>query len=163
MFLRLLTCVLLGLAGCAKPADLPDVVVTASSSGEFTRFRAELAAKHGEARLADFDTAIQELRLDAMARNVAPAAAREADMLRAANGKTVQAVTVLGWGARKARFLREIADIEKMLARDLALPASPAVERRLGSEREVLAQLREKLAATERRLGGFQIGAKRPD
>lgn len=153
-----LACGLCFLAACAKQAALPDVVITASSPGEFTRFHAELTAAQGAAALAEFDTAVQELRLDAMDRGVATADAREADMLRAINGKTVHAVTVLGWGARKARFLREIAELEKMLARDLALTASPAVERRIGSEREVLAQLREKLAATEQRLAQLSLG-----
>lgn len=151
-FRHLLPLVLCLLAGCAKQMALPDVIVVASSPSEFTRFHAELVATHGAASLAEFDTAIQELRLDAMARDIVSADAREADMLRAVNGKTVHAVTLLGWGARKARFLREIADLEKMLARDQALPSSPAVERRIGSEREVLAQLRGKLDETERRL-----------
>lgn len=160
---RLLPVLLCLLAGCAKQADLPEVVVSAASAGEFTRFRADLGARFGATRLAEFDTAVQELRLDAMARDIAAADAREADMLRAVNGKTVHAVTVLGWGARKSRFLREIADLEKMLGRDLALPRSPAVERRIGSEREVLAQLRGKLDETERRLGELSLGpAKAP-
>lgn len=150
--LRILVLGVVFLAGCAKQADLPDVVVEAASAGEFTRFRAELGARFPEDRLKDFDVATRELQLDAMNRDIVTAAAREADMLRAIQGKSVHAVLVLGWGARKARFLREIAELERMLAHDLKQPPTEAVLRRIGSEREVLAQLRTNLAATERRL-----------
>ena len=109
-------------------------------------------------RLADFDTAIKELQLDTMER-LATAAEREADMLRVANGKPVHAVTVLGWQARRARFLREIAELDRMLARDLAQKEKTAatgtpdaVLRRIASEREVLEQLHGNLTATEQRL-----------
>lgn len=147
------------LAGCAKQADLPDVVVAASSHGEFTQFRADLGAHFPAERLKDFDTATRELELDAMNRNIATADAREAEMLRTVNGLTVQAIVVLGWDARRTRFLREIADITGMLDRDLALQSKSAttgtpesVTRRIGSEREVLAQLQHNLAETEARL-----------
>jgi hypothetical protein len=156
------------LAGCAKQVDLPDVVVNAASPAEFTRFRAELGGRFPAARLKDFDVATQELQLDAMARNVASPAAREADMHRAVNGKTVHAVTALGWGARKARFLREIAEITRMLAHDLkqaeksaATGVPESVTRRIGSEREVLAQLEANLANTEAFLGTLQSARDR--
>jgi hypothetical protein len=150
-------------AGCAKPVDLPDVVIDAASPAEFTRFRDELGTRFPAERLKDFDVATQELQLDAMARDVVSPAAREADMLRAINGKTIHAATVLGWGARKSRFIREIVEITRMLEHDLkqaektAATGTPeSVTRRIGSEREVLAQLRAGLAETERRLAGFK-------
>lgn len=149
--LILLTC----LGGCTKQVDLPEVVVNAASKEEFTRFRTELGVRFPADRLQDFDTATRELQLDAMHRGIATAAAREADMLRAAQGKTVHAVTVLGWGARKARFLREIAEITRMLEHDLKQPQTEAVLRRIGSEKEVLAQLQANLAQTEARLAEF--------
>lgn len=152
MILRLLLCSLLGFAGCAKQPDLPEVVVNAASKEEFAQFRADLSARFAEDRLKDFDTATRELQLDAMHREIATAAAREADMLRAAHGKTVHAVTLLGWGARKARFLREIAELNRMLEHDLKQPQTESVLRRIGSEKEVLAQLQANLAATEANL-----------
>jgi hypothetical protein len=148
--------VLAVLAACAPPKDLPDLVVTAGSREEFTRFQADLNARFPAERLKDFETATRELQLDAMNRDIASAEAREADMLRAVNGKTVHAVTVLGWGARKARFQREIAEITRLLERDLKLPPSEAVNRRLGSEHEVLAQLEKNLAETERHFAELQ-------
>jgi hypothetical protein len=148
------------LAGCAKQADLPEVVVKAESHAEFTRFRSELGARFPADRLQDFDTATRELQLDAMNREIAAADAREAEMLRIANGKTVQAVTVLGWGARKARFLREIAEITRMLDHDLKQPQTESVTRRVGSEKEVLAQLERNLAQTERHLA--ELGSAAP-
>ena len=152
----LLGCLVLGLAtACAPRADLPDLVVTAASPEEFARFKADLAARFPAERLADFETALRELQLDAMDRDVASASAREADMMRAAHGKTVQAVVILGWNARRARFQREIAEITRMLDRDLKLAPTEAVTRRMGSEREVLAQLEKNLAATEQRLAGL--------
>lgn len=160
MFRWLIAALVFGVfAGCSKQADPPDVVVVASSQEEFTRFRTELGGRFQAERLADFDTATRELQLDAMNRDIATPEAREADMLRAINGKTVHAATVLGWGARKARFLREIAEITRMLEHDLALQAKSAVAgtpesvlRRIGSEKEILAKLQLNLAQTERRL-----------
>lgn len=153
---------LLGLAACAKQVDLPDTLVTASSRQEFMQFRTDLGARFPADRLADFDTATRELQLEAMNRDIASADGREAEMLRVVNGKTVHAVVLLGWGARKARFQREIADITAMLEHDLALAAKSAaagtpesVTRRIGSEREVLAQLQKNLAETERHLAGL--------
>jgi hypothetical protein len=150
--------VLAALGGCAKPPDLPDVTVNATTPGDFTRFRTELGARFPSDRLAGFDTAIKELQLDAMQR-LATASEREADMLLVASGKSVHAVTILGWQARRARFLREIAELDGMLQRDLqqqartAATGTPdAVRRRIGSEREVLEQLHDNLAATDARL-----------
>lgn len=157
---------LLLVASCAKPPDLADTVITATSREDFTRFRAELGTRFPADRLKDFDIATRELQLDAMNRGIASADAREMEMLRAANGKTVQAVTVLGWGARKARFLREIGDITTMLERDLALQAKSsaagtpaAITRRIGSEKEVLAQLQRQLAETEAHLAEMHAPA----
>jgi hypothetical protein len=163
MFRWLMAALVLGVfAGCSKQADLPDVVVAASSREEFARFRAELGGRFPAERLADFDTATRELQLDAMNRDVVTPEARETDMRRAINGKTVHAAIVLGWGARKARFLREIAEITRMLEHDLALQAKSAavgtpetVLRRIGSEREILAKLQLNLAETERRLAAW--------
>lgn len=157
---RLLAVVILaGFAGCARPVDLPDITVSAATKEDFTRFRADLGTRFPAERLKEFDTATQELQLDAMHRDVATAAGRELDMLGVAHGKTVGAVVLLGWQARKARFLREIAELDRMLRHDLEVQARtaatgtpPAVIQRIGSEKEVLDQLHRKLAETETRL-----------
>lgn len=155
------------LAGCAKQVPLPDITVSAASASEFTRFRADLGTRFTPEQLKDFDTATQELQLDAMNRDLPSVAAREADMQRAANGRTVHAVTLLGWKARRARFLRETDMMQRMLARDLeeqartAATGTPAgLTRRIGSEREVLAKLQTSLAETERHLVELQSHTK---
>lgn len=155
------------LAGCAKPVPLSDIVVTAATKEDFTRFNADLGRRFPPEQLQDFDTAVQELQLDAMHRDIATAAGREADMLAAVHGKTVHAVTLLGWQARRARFLRELAEITRMLEHDLKLAAnapaagpSEALTRRLGSEKEVQAKLQRHLAETDRRLAGLHPPAK---
>lgn len=165
----LLVLLLAGLAGCAKPVPLPDIVVTAATKEDFTRFSADLGKRFPPEQLQDFDTAVQELQLDAMHRDIATAAGREADMLAAVHGRTVQAVTLLGWQARKARFLRELAEITRMLEHDLKLAAnapaagpSESLTRRIGSEQEVQAKLQRHLAETERRLAELQPPAKQP-
>jgi hypothetical protein len=147
------------LAGCAKPVPLPDVIVSAAAKEDFTRFNADLGKRFTPEQLKDFDTAVQELQLDAMHRDIATAAGREADMLAVVHGKTVQAVTLLGWQARKARFQRELAEITRMLEHDLRLaekaaPAGPSesLARRIGSEKDVQAKLQRHLAETDRRL-----------
>lgn len=158
MFLRpLLSLLTLGLlAGCAKPVPLPDVVVGAATKQDFTRFNADLGKRFPPEQLKDFDTAVQELQLDAMHRDIATAAGREADMLAVVHGKTVRAVTLLGWQARKTRFFRELAEITRMLEHDLRqaekAPPSDSLARRLGSEKDVQAKLQRNLAETDRRL-----------
>ncbi len=158
---------LLGLAACARQADLPDLTVSASSPEDYARFRADLGTRFTPEQLQDLDTAMQELQLDAMNRDINTAAAREADMLRAANGKTVHAVVLLGWQARKARFLRETADLAKMLEhdqqlqQDTAATGTPAtVTTRIASEKEVIAKLQRNLADTENRLE--ELGRAKP-
>lgn len=148
-----------GLAGCAKQATLPDITVSAASPEDFARFRADLGTRFPPEQLKDLDTATQELQLDAMNRDVATAAGREADMLAVANGKPVRAVVLLGWQARKARFLRETADLTKMLEHDQQLAQQTAaagtpqtVTTRIASEQDVIAKLQRNLAETESRL-----------
>jgi hypothetical protein len=160
-------CAVVCLAGCTKPAALPDIIVSAASPGGFTRFRADLGVRFPADLLKDFDTAVQELQLDAMNRDVPTAAARELDMLAVVNGKPVHAVTLLGWQARKARFLREIAELDRMLQHDLELQARTAatgtpetVLTRIHSEQEVIAKLQRNLADTERRLA--ELGSAKP-
>lgn len=160
-----LVCLSLALfAGCAKPVPLPDIIVRADSKADFTRFNADLGKGFPPEQLQDFDTAVQELQLDAMHRDIATAAGREADMLAAVDGKTVHAVTLLGWQARKARFSRELAEITRMLEHDLKLAAmatpSDALTRRIGSEQEVQAKLQRHLAETDRRLADLQADPK---
>jgi hypothetical protein len=157
---------LLGLlAACTKQLPLPETVIPGANSAEFTRFRAELAARFPASQLTDFDTAIKELQLDAMNRDLPSVALREADMLRMVNGKTVHAATILGWKARRDRFKREIAMLTRVLERDLeeearhAATGTPAaVTRRIASAREVLAKLDRDLAATEQHLA--TLGAR---
>jgi hypothetical protein len=156
---------LLSLAGCAKEADLPNLTVSASSPGEFAEFRTGLGARFTPEQLKDFDTATQELQLDAMNRDIPTAAGRELDMLAVVNGQPVHAVILLGWKARQARFLREIADMQKLLDRDRQQQARTAptgtpeaVTARIQSELEVLAQLHRNLAETEHRLAEWSQG-----
>ncbi|MDI1320878.1 MAG: hypothetical protein PSW75_11905 [bacterium] len=150
---------LLSLAGCAKPADLPDVTVSAALPSEFAQFRAELGTRFTPEQLKDFDTATQELQLDGMNRNITTAAGRELDMLAAVNGQPVHVVVRLGWQARRERFHREIATLTKMLDGELEAQAkngdagpSQAALARMQSERGVIAKLQANLAETDRRL-----------
>jgi hypothetical protein len=150
----ILSLVLLG--GCAKPVALGDITVSAATKADFTRFNAELGSRFPPEQLQAFDTAVQELQLDAMHRDIATAAGREADMLAAVNGQTVRAVTLLGWQARKSRFSRELAEITRMLGHDLKQAElktpSDSLTRRIGSEKDIQAKLQRHLAETDRRL-----------
>lgn len=156
------------LAGCAKNVDLPQITISAADTGEFSRFRSELGEQFPAERLQAFDTAVQELKLDAMNRDIPTAAAREADTLKAMNGKTVHAITLLGWQARRARFLREIAEIQGMLDRDLKVqrnagPGGPSsvVLARIQSAQNVIAQTQRSLADTEHRLTELQTAGEK--
>lgn len=151
----------LAVLGCAKP-ELPATQVKAGSADELASFRAELARRHPASELAAFDTALNELQLAGMDRGVASAADRAAAMREAVNGKTVRAVEILGWQARRARLQAEIKDFATMLERDLALrdktaaTGTPqAVIHRIENEQDILAKLNRLLTEAEEKLAAW--------
>jgi hypothetical protein len=156
----LLVVLLLGLfGGCAKPKDLPELTVRSTEAGELAAFKSELGARFTADQLKPLDTALQELQLDAMNRGVAAAEDREQTMLNAVNGKSVHEALVLGWQARRNRFLHEISLITGLLDGDMQLQqktaatgTSQSVLDRIRTEQGLLAQLQANLAATERQL-----------
>lgn len=157
LFLSLLSLVLL--AGCAKP-DLPDLTVRADTAEALAAFRAELGQRFAPERLAIFDTALQELQLAGM--DLHPtAAARAAAMREQVNGRTVRAVEILGWQARRARLSSEIASLTPTLEQDLKTRAAkgadtpPVVLNRIQNVQEILEKLRRHLAETETRLAAL--------
>jgi len=140
-------------------AGKANIIVSAASAGEFARFRADLGTRFTPEQLQDFDTAILELQLDAMHRDIATEAGREADMLAVVNRKTFPDAVVLGWRARKARLIPEIPGAIRLVDQDTAEAAKTAatgtpesVTRRLASEKEVLAKLRRDRDDTLRHL-----------
>lgn len=150
--------VLVGLLGCAKSVDLPERVVRAATSEELAAFRAELGRAFAAERMEPFDTALNELRLDAMNRNLAPASARERDMLAVVNGQTVRQTEVLGWQARLARIRREILLFTTTLVQDLKSKqespgsVSQTVANRIQNVEDILTRLERDLAETEQQL-----------
>ncbi|WP_415908359.1 hypothetical protein [Oleiharenicola sp. Vm1] len=161
-FFRLLYVLgLLAMSSCAKP-DLPASVVRAGSEEELAACRAELVERFGADRLAAYDVALQELQLAGMDRGVAAAADRAAAMRAQVNGRTVRAVEILGWQARRTRLQAEIKDFSEMLARDLALREKTAatgtpqaVTHRIENEQDILAKLRRLLAEAEAKLAAW--------
>lgn len=127
--------------GCAKP-DLPVTVVRASSTEELSNFRAELGTRFTPEQLKSFDTALQELQLDAMNRDITPAGAREQDMQTAVNGRTVREAQILGWKARRARLVREITQMTGLLEQNLKLQKQTAAT---GTPESVTAHIRNAL------------------
>lgn len=146
------------LVGCGKP-KLDELRVRADSPQVLTEFRTELNVRYSAAELQTFDAALQELRLDAMNREVSPAEARERDMCAAANGKTFRQVEILGWQARHARLQRERAMMAGLLEADLkrqaATPGNATVATHIQNEREILARLETQLAECERQLAAW--------
>ncbi len=144
-------------AGCARP-DLPSTVVRAAGAEELTAFRAELGQRFAAEALADFDTAIQELQLAGMDTGLATAEDRARAMLGQVHGRTVRAVEVAGWRARRARLGAEIASLEKTLEADLRVRAekgaatSLTVANRIQNVEDILAKLRSLAADADRRL-----------
>jgi len=136
-----------------------EIIVSAGSSAEFARFRADLATRFTPEQLQDFDIAIQELQLDAMNRGKATAADREADMLVSVNRKTFPDTVLLGWRARRARILRELPEARRMVDQDTAEAAKTAptgtaesLTVRLAKEKQALDKLRHDRDETMRRL-----------
>lgn len=153
---------LLALSACRK-VDLPDNIVRAGSEEELASARADLAARFGSAALADYDVAVQELQLAGMDRGVAAAADRAAAMRATVDGKTVRAVEILGWQARRTRLLGEIKEFAALLEHDLALRektaatgTSQTVIHRIENEQDILAKLRRLLAEADEKLRGWQ-------
>lgn len=149
------------LIGCSKP-DLPGSLVRAGSEEELAASRAELERRFSAEALAAYDVAIQELQLAGMDRGLRTTAERAAAMREAVNGKTVRAVEILGWQARRTRLQAEIKDFSEMLQRDLALREKTAatgtplaVTNRIENEQDILAKLRRLLAETEAKLAGW--------
>lgn len=161
MFRLLLIALCLSLGACGK-TDLATNPVRAGSEEELASSRADLAARFGAARLADYDVAIQELQLAGMDRGLTSASARADAMRDAVNGKTVRAVEILGWQARHARLQSEIKEFAALLERDLALREKTAasgtsltVIHRIENEQDILAKLRRLLAEADEKLASW--------
>lgn len=129
-----------------------DKPIAASTPEEFTTSRERLVAILTPEQLQAFDTAIQELKLDAMDKGVAGTSAREQHMRSTVNGKTVRDATLLGWKARKARFERELKDMSDRLAHDSQLAnrsgstePSRTVSNLVQNEQDIVAQLKKQL------------------
>lgn len=144
--------------GCAKK-QLRDEVVPSSPSTEFQRFRADLSSRYTPSELQLLDTAIQELKLDAMERGVQGTAAREQDAFRRMGGKSVHEALVLGYTARRSRLLRELTDMEERLEHASKLEQTAVspdskqyVSNLLKNERDLIAQIKSNLAATDEQL-----------
>ncbi len=150
-------CILLAAAGCARP-DLPAVPVRADSAEALAAFRAGIGREFPAERLADFDTAIQELQLAGMDAGLATAADRAAAMRAQVHGQTVRAVEIAGWRARRQRLAAEMATFERTLAADLRTraergAATPSVvTNRIQNVEDILAKHRGLLAEADRRL-----------
>jgi len=152
---------LLGLTACTKP-ELASSPVRAGSEEELAAGRADLERRFTSEALAAYDVAIQELQLAGMDRGLRTTTERAAAMRAIVNGKTVRAVEILGWQARRSRLQAEIKDFSEMLARDLtirektAATGTPlAVTNRIENEQDILAKLRRLLAEAEAKLAGW--------
>jgi len=161
MFRLLLIALCLSLCACGK-TDLATSPVRAGSEEELASCRADLAARFGNAALADYDIAIQELQLAGMDRGVAAASDRAAAMRETVNGKAVRAVEILGWQARRTRLQSEIKEFATLLEHDLALRektaatgTSQTVIHRIENEQDILAKLRRLVDEAEQKLRGW--------
>ena len=151
-------------------ATKAEIIVSATSAAEFARFRADLGTRFTAEQLQDFDTAIQELQLDATNKGKATAADREADMLAVVNRKTFPDAVLLGWRARRVRILREFPEARRLIEQDTAEVAKTAatgtpesVTSRLASEKQTLDKLRRDRDDTLRRLNELTQVIGRPE
>ncbi len=157
---------LAALAGCSKPLPLPDTVVQSGTAEELAEFRVNLGAAFPADQLQAFDTALVELKLDAMNRSDLKSAEERDDYVRGAiNGLTVRAIEIRGWQARRTRLLSELAQISEMLANERKAAAKTAdtgtpesILTHLQNEEEISARLQRDIAAAEKQLADW--GAK---
>ncbi|PTY02682.1 hypothetical protein DB347_23505 [Opitutaceae bacterium EW11] len=154
------------LSGCSKKS-LMDRSIPAVSAEEIAVFRAELGEEFPAAELKDFDTALQELKLEAMNNGVSGVAQREERMRAAVNGKTVREALVLGWQARHVRVARELEDMSGRLEHDRQLKDRPGsadssrfLSNLVANEQDIVAQLKRQLDDADEHL--VRWGASAP-
>ena len=106
-------------AACSKPAP-QDRIVKADTAYQFDQWRTD-RDDWSPREQQDFDTAIQEIKLDVMNKSAGTMDSRESAMLEIVKGKTVRAVDIIGWHDRRDRLDREKKDMETRYAHDSKL------------------------------------------
>lgn len=144
--------------GCGKKSGL-DYQVVARTPDELAATREHLENVLDPQHLQFFDTAVQELKLDAMNAGIEGAARRDEEMRTRVEGKSVRDVILLGWKARQGRLTRELKDMTERLNRDLPNAERPGgkepgtfLANRIQNEKELVAQLTARLEETNRQL-----------
>jgi hypothetical protein len=147
-----------------------EVIVSAASAADFARFRADLGTRFTPEQLEEFDTAVQELQIDAMKRGKATAAEGEASMLAVVNRKSFPDVVLLGWRTRRDRILHEFPEAWRLINRDTAEVAKTAatgtpesITSRLAGEKQALDKLRRDRDDALRRLNEMAQVIGRPE
>ena len=107
-------------SGCSQK-NILDCEIKAGTVDEFAACQANLVSEHTPRLARDFDTAIQELKLDSITKGVLGVEMREERMRATANGKSVKEVLVLGWQARRARLVGELKGMNERYAHDVKL------------------------------------------
>lgn len=155
----------LGLSACSR-LDLSTSLIRADSDEELAAGRSELVERFGAPALADYDVAIQELQLAGMDRGLRTTAERAAAMRAAVNGKSVRAVEILGWQARRTRLLAEIASLAPTLERDLQTHAAKGadtptvVTNRIQNVQDITAKTRRLATEAEAKLATWGAAAQ---
>ncbi len=155
-----------GLLGCSQKAVL-ERTVSGGSTELLAEFLEDLRPAWSGEEHALFETALQELKLQAMNAGVSGVQAREDQMRTAINGRTVREVLVLGWQARWLRFTRELEDMTARLERDSALQVKAKTpesvrffDNLISNERDLIVQMKAGRADAEAKLAAW--GADRP-
>lgn len=152
------------LTGCSKPAP-QDRLVKADSPQQFEQWRSDREDWSSQEQ-QDFDTAIQEIKLDAMTKSAGTMDSREAQMCDVVKGKTVRAVEILGWHDRRDRLEREKNDMETRLAHDSGLKVredqterAQALASITRNEREIIAKNTGLINDVDAKLQGWEGSA----
>ncbi|HEY9154057.1 MAG TPA: hypothetical protein VIM69_02930 [Opitutaceae bacterium] len=152
------------LAGCSKPAP-QDRLVKADSPDQFDQWRSDRDDWSPQEQ-QDFDTAIQEIKLDVMNKSAGTMDSREAAMLQIVNGKSVRAVELVGWHDRRDRLEREKKDVETRYAHDSTLKAredqpdrAQALETTTRNEQAIIAKNTGLIADVDAKLQGWESSA----
>lgn len=152
------------LAGCSKPAP-QDRLVKADSPDQFEQWRSDREDWSPQEQ-QDFDTAIQEVKLDVMNKSAGTMDSRETAMCQIVNGKSVRAVEIIGWHDRRDRFEREKKDVETRYAHDSKLKAredqpdrAQALETTTRNEQAIIAKNTGLIADVDAKLQGWEGSA----
>ncbi|MDO8542163.1 MAG: hypothetical protein Q7S40_17125 [Opitutaceae bacterium] len=150
-------------AGCT-PTPLMERKIPAESSSAFASWQGRMRGDFNTAQWADFEEALQEIKLKLMADNEASGTDKVNEVMRSKiNGRTVREVLQLGYTAKLWRFGVERSELERMIKENATLLTKPGdtasaeyLERKHRDQTARLNKVIEQIRVTQEKLGALE-------